>query len=181
FSRVLSRSARELHDATAQTLLGATLGIGQALRLSPKLKPVARAALEESRALIEQSQREIRTVSYLLHPPMLDEAGLPAALRWLCEGFSKRTEIAVHLNLAAGIGRLPGDIEAALFRVAQEALANVHRHSEATEVRLSLDLGVSSEIGSMIALTIKDNGKGMPIGIVGGSESGRHLVGVPTI
>jgi signal transduction histidine kinase len=175
------RLARELHDATAQNLLGATLGIGQALRLSPKLKPVVRAALEESRALIEQSQREIRTVSYLLHPPMLDEAGLPAALRWLCEGFSKRTEIAVHLNVAADIGRLPGDIEAALFRIAQEALANVHRHSEATEVHLSLDLGVSSEIGSMIALTIKDNGKGMPIGIVGGSESGRHLVGVPTI
>jgi len=173
--------ARELHDATAQNLLGATLGIGQALRLSPKLKPVVRAALEESRALIEQSQREIRTVSYLLHPPMLDEAGLPAALRWLCEGFSKRTEIALHLNVAADIGRLPGDIEAALFRIAQEALANVHRHSEATEVHLGLDLDVSSDRGSTIALTIKDNGKGMPIGIAEGSESGRHLVDVPTI
>jgi signal transduction histidine kinase len=175
------RIARELHDATAQNLLGATLGIGQALRLSPKLKPVARAALEESRALIEQSQREIRTVSYLLHPPMLDEAGLPAALRWLCEGFSKRTEIAVHLNVGSDIGRLPGDIEAALFRIAQEALANVHRHSEATDVHLSLDLGVSSERASMIALTISDNGKGMPICIVEASGSGRHLVDVPTI
>ena len=175
------RLARELHDATAQNLLGATLGIGQALRLSPKLKPVARAALEESRALIEQSQREIRTVSYLLHPPMLDEAGLPAALRWLCEGFSKRTEIALHLNVAADIGRLPGDIEAALFRIAQEALANVHRHSEATEVHLALEQGISSEIGSIIALTIRDNGKGMPIGMVEASEAGRHLVDVPTI
>ena len=175
------RIARELHDATAQNLLGATLGIGQALRLSPKLKPMARAALEESRALIEQSQREIRTVSYLLHPPMLDEAGLLAALRWLCESLSKRTEIAVHLNITSDIGRLPGDIEAALFRVAQEALANVHRHSEATEVHLSLDLGVSSEMGSMIALTIRDNGKGMPISIVEAPESGRHLVDVPAI
>ena len=104
-----------------------------------------------------------------------------AALRWLCESLSKRTEIAVHLNITSDIGRLPGDIEAALFRVAQEALANVHRHSEATEVHLSLDLGVSSEMGSMIALTIRDNGKGMPISIVEAPESGRHLVDVPAI
>jgi signal transduction histidine kinase len=113
---------------------------------------------------------------------MLDEAGLPAALRWLCEGFSKRTEIAVQLNLASGIGRLPGDIEAALFRIAQEALANVHRHSEATEVHLTLEQGISSEIGSIIALTIRDNGKGMPISLMEeASETGRHLVDVPTI
>ncbi len=130
------RIARELHDSTAQNLLGASLGIGQALRLVPRLKQTARAALEESRALIEQSQREIRTVSYLLHPPMLDEAGLPAALRWFCDGFAKRTEIAVELDIARDIGRMPEDIEAALFRVAQEALTNVHRHSGAAKARL---------------------------------------------
>ncbi len=81
--------ARELHDSTAQNLLGAMLGIGQALRLAPDLNASARAALEESHTLIEESQREIRTVSYLLHPPMLDEAGLPAALRWLSDGFAE--------------------------------------------------------------------------------------------
>src|SRR5437762_12183146 len=130
------RISRELHDATAQNLLGATLGIGQALRLASRLKRTARAALEESRSLIEQSQREIRTVSYLLHPPMLDEAGLPAALRWLCDGFAKRTEVAVDLDIASGIDRLSADIEAALFRIAQEGLPNVHRHSGGTKVRV---------------------------------------------
>jgi len=97
------RIARELHDATAQNLLGAALGIGQVLRSLPRLKETARVTLEESRSLIEQSQREIRTVSYLLHPPMLDEAGLPPALRWLCEGFAKRTEITVDLDIAPDI------------------------------------------------------------------------------
>jgi two-component system NarL family sensor kinase len=163
-----------LHDATAQNLLGATLGIGQALRLAPRLKRTARAALEESRELIEQSQREIRTVSYLLHPPMLDEAGLSAALRWLCEGFAKRTEIAVKLDIGHSIGRLPGDIEAALFRIAQEGLTNVHRHSGGTEVRVSLGLGVSSGMGSTIVLAIEDNGNGMPTDIGGAPGFGRQ-------
>src|SRR5262249_43170155 len=132
------RIARELHDSTAQNLLGAMLGIGQALRLAPRLKRTAQAALAESRALIEQSQREIRTVSYLLHPPMLDEAGLPAALRWFSEGFAKLTDIKICLHIAPDIDRLPAASEQALFRIAQEALTNVHRHSGASKVDLSL-------------------------------------------
>src|SRR4051794_30251932 len=155
------RIARELHDSTAQNLLGAALGIGQALRQSPRLKQTARAALEESRALIDQSQREIRTVSYLLHPPMLDEAGLPAALRWFCDGFAKRTEITVKADFSPDIGRMPEDIEVALFRVAQEALTNVHRHSGATEVRIALRLGGASGESPAILLEIEDNGRGM--------------------
>jgi PAS domain S-box-containing protein len=168
------RIARELHDATAQNLLGAMLGIGQALRLVPRLKQTARAALEESRALIEQGQREIRTVSYLLHPPMLDEAGLAAALRWLCEGFAKRTEIAVDLDIPCGIDRMPADIEAALFRIAQEGLSNVHRHSGANRVRVSLGPGVPSEAEAKVVLVIEDDGKGIPTHTIACSELGRQ-------
>jgi two-component system NarL family sensor kinase len=176
--------ARDLHDSTAQNLLGAVLGIGQALRLSPRLNPAAKAALEESRALIDQSQREIRTVSYLLHPPMLDEAGLPATLRWLCDGFSKRTNIHVALDLAEDIHRLPTEIEAALFRVAQEALTNVHRHSGSRTARVDLCRTREPDGGSLIVMAIEDNGRGMPDGfaaLVGhGSQDGHHLgIGLP--
>jgi two-component system NarL family sensor kinase len=173
--------ARDLHDSTAQNLLGAALGIGQALRLMPRLKLAAKAALEESRALIDQSQREIRTVSYLLHPPMLDEAGLPATLRWLCDGFSKRTEILVALDLAVDIERLPAEIEAALFRVAQEALTNVHRHSGSHTARVDLGRALAPDGGSQIIMAIRDNGRGMPAGfaaLVPQDES--HLgIGLP--
>ena len=156
------RIARELHDSTAQNLLGAALGIGQAMRQVPRMKPTARAALEESRALIEQSQREIRTVSYLLHPPMLDEAGLPPALRWFCEGFAKRADIAVDLEIAPEIGRLPSELEAALFRVAQEALTNVHRHSGSTTARVVLKIESSFGAQPQVLLRVEDDGRGMP-------------------
>lgn len=156
------RIARELHDSTAQNLLGASLGISQALRLVPRLKRTAKAALEESRSLIDESQREIRTVSYLLHPPMLDVAGLPVALRWLCEGFGRRTDMAVELQLSPDIQRLPDDLEAALFRIAQEGLTNVHRHAGGTMARVSLKLAPHTGQARDIALEIEDNGKGMP-------------------
>jgi len=156
------RIARDLHDSTAQNLLAATLGIGQAVRLAPRLNQAARAALDESRSLIDQSQREIRTVSYLLHPPMLDEAGLPAAIRWFCSGFAKRTGISVNLDISSEINRLPAAIEAALFRIAQEALTNVHRHSGSPTVQIALTR--ERQLGPMapVVLVISDQGKGMP-------------------
>jgi two-component system, NarL family, sensor kinase len=93
---------------------------------------------------------------------MLDEAGLPAALRWFCDGFTKRTDIAVDLAIASDINRLPAEIEAALFRVAQEGLTNVHRHSGSTKVRLSLGLQQTPDQAWAVLLEIGDNGKGMP-------------------
>lgn len=153
--------ARDLHDSTAQNLLAAALGIGQALRLAPRLTLAVKATLEESRALIDQSQHEIRTIAYLLHPPMLDDAGLPAALRWLCDGFSKRTEIEFTLDLAEDIGRLSAGGEAALFRVAQEALTNIHRHSGSRTARIVLKRLPSPDGGALIEMAIADQGRGM--------------------
>jgi signal transduction histidine kinase len=174
------RIARELHDSTAQNLLGAALGIGQALRLLPRIKPAARAALEESRSLIEQSQREIRTVSYLLHPPILDEMGLPAALRWFCDGFAKRSDIPVELEIRPDIGRMREEVELALFRVAQEALTNVHRHSGASKVRICLWVAEASAGTPAIVMEIEDNGRGIladtghRLGSVKGRIDGRN-------
>jgi two-component system, NarL family, sensor kinase len=175
------RIARELHDSTAQNLLGATLGIGQALRLAPRVKSAAKAALEESRSLIQEAQREIRMVSYLLHPPMLDEAGLPAALRWLCEGFAKRTDLDVELNIAPIFERLPTEIEDALFRIAQEGLTNVHRHSGSRSVRIDLELVAAPGGERSVLLSIEDEGSGMPPGLIDQTDSGKKFHNVQNI
>lgn len=159
------RIARELHDSTAQNLLGAEINIERALRLSPNISVTAASALEESRQLIEQSQREIRTVAYLLHPPMLDEIGLPSTLGWYVDGFAKRAGIAVGLEVSPELTerRLPTEIETALFRVVQEALTNVHRHSGSSiaDIRLAYEPAPSAAGESLIMLEIADEGRGI--------------------
>jgi signal transduction histidine kinase len=114
--------------------------------------------LAETRALGEQALREIRTLSYLLHPPMLDQAGLISALRWYVDGFVKRSGIAVDLDDVADVGRLSREAELALFRVVQEALTNVHRHSGSATatVQLRRDEG-------QVVLRVRDEGGGLPV------------------
>jgi PAS domain S-box-containing protein len=152
------RIARDLHDSTAQNLLGAILGIRRARRLDRGMPDEAKRVLEESHDLIRQTEREVRTTCYLLHPPMLDEAGLPAAVRWYVEGFAKRSRIKVDIDIAAELSerRLPQDVEIALFRVVQEALTNVRRHSGSKKARLSL-----MRSNDDVSLTIEDDGRGM--------------------
>jgi signal transduction histidine kinase len=159
------RIARELHDSTAQNLLGAALDIDRVLRLVPEIDARAESALQEGRQLIEQSQREIRTVAYLLHPPMLDDAGLPSALSWYVNGFSKRSGIAVSLEVSSEMTerRLPTEVEMALFRVVQEGLTNVHRHSGSNIARVRLAVERAPSAGeSVVTLEITDAGRGMP-------------------
>jgi signal transduction histidine kinase len=141
------RIARELHDATVPNIVGLSLEMA---RLLPRLPAELRALGDECAALCEQALRELRTASFLLHPPQLARVGLVAALRWLADGFAKRSGIALSLATSGeGAGRLPPGVELALYRVAQEALVNVHRHTasrmahialalEADEVRLSV-------------------------------------------
>src|SRR4029453_3042750 len=95
--------------------------------------------LEECQALTDQSLQEIRTLSYLLHPPLLDQAGLVSALQWYVEGFIKRSGIYVDLLMLEDIGRLPSETETALFRVVQESLTNIHRHSGSSSASISLE------------------------------------------
>lgn len=100
--------------------------------------------------------REIRTLSYLLHPPLLDEAGLGSALRWYVNGFSERSKIKGDLDLPDDLGRLPNDLELVVFRVVQESLTNVHRHSESASAQIRLALS-----RSQLELEIVDYGKGI--------------------
>ncbi|MGH9736312.1 MAG: ATP-binding protein, partial [Candidatus Acidiferrales bacterium] len=149
------RIARELHDSAGQTL--AALGIEQG-RMAKLLADMPEAAkhLQESRNLTAQLTREIRTTSYLLHPPMLEEGGLALTLRSYLDGLAARGPIEVDLQVPEDFGRLPEPAELTIFRTVQEALTNIHRHSASKDavIRLRRD-------SSKVSLEIEDHGTGM--------------------
>jgi signal transduction histidine kinase len=171
------RIARELHDSTAQNLLGASLGVARAMQLAPEMVTKAKDALGESEALIQQAQMEIRTVSYLLHPPMLEEAGLNMALTWYVRGFSQRSSIAVTFAVSPELSktRLPDDIELALFRVVQEGLTNVHRHSGSATARIRVECERAWESEDRVVLTIEDHGHGLPRELADSTRGGQLM------
>ena len=152
------RIARDLHDSTGQNLIAATLLIG---RIEPALPQAAQPAFRQLEDILQQSIREVRTVSYLLHPPLLDEAGLGLALRNFVEGFMERSGIAVDLEVSPGMDRLAPETELVLFRIVQEALSNVSRHSKSPTaiIRLAREDALD---GQRVVLTIEDAGIGMP-------------------
>ena len=154
------RVARELHDSTAQSLAGLMMNMNQLNRMLQKSDPKILATLAESRNLADESIREIRTISYLLHPPLLEDAGLASAMRWFIDGFSKRSEIRVTLALPARMARLADASELTLFRIAQEGLTNVHHHSGSKSAHVQI--GVTS---SQVILQISDKGKGLPASV----------------
>jgi signal transduction histidine kinase len=124
--------------------------------------------------LCEQSREEIRTLSYVLHPPMLDEAGLVSALRWYTDGFSARSGIRIELEAAHNIRRLPPDLEMDLFRVVQECLTNIHRHSGSSRARVRLDTDAE-----WVRLEVRDWGRGIPAEIASGRALASRGVGIP--
>jgi signal transduction histidine kinase len=130
--------------------------LGRLHRTSAALSEGERAALEESITLADQSMAGIRTLSYLLHPPFLDEAGLLSALRWYATGFADRSGINVELGLPASFERLPQDVETTLFRVVQEALINIHRHAQSHVAFVRLSRG-----RDQLVLEIEDRGRGL--------------------
>jgi PAS domain S-box-containing protein len=137
------RIARDLHDSTGQDLVALTTMLGQlGGSISPRDRK-SRGLLSECKALAEQCIREIRTLSYLLHPPVLDHAGLGDAIREYVDGFTKRSGIQVKLELSSELGRIPRDVELALFRVVQESLTNAQRHSSSQQAKIRIDRGSS--------------------------------------
>jgi len=148
------RIARELHDSAGQKLAFVKMSL-DILAKKPDLKNHT-TTVADCLNSVDEAIREIRTIAQLLHPPLLDEAGLEPAVRWLADGFSQRAEVAVDVRFTAKMRRLPPNVEIALFRIVQEALSNVHRHSEASKAEIS----VSAEANS-VTLRITDNGKGM--------------------
>jgi PAS domain S-box-containing protein len=180
------RIARELHDGAGQLLAALSMNISSISAEESRLSPGVARSVEESRSLIDQAVSEIRTVSHLLHPPLLDEVGLRSALQEFVNGFGERSNIPVTLDLPSDLERLPRDVELSIFRIVQECLTNVHRHSGSAtaSVRLSkkrdsLQLQVSDQ-GHGINREIQDKflaGKSSGVGLRGMRERIRQLGG----
>jgi two-component system NarL family sensor kinase len=149
--------ARELHDTTAQNLLAIGLNVARLRDPVAATGEPALRVLMETRDLSEQCLQQVRTLSYMLHPPLLDEMGLPSALRWFAKGFSERGNIDARVQLVEGSDvPLPREIAVTLFRVAQEALSNVHRHSGSATALITL-----YRHDDVVRLEIADRGRGL--------------------
>lgn len=151
------RIARELHDSAGQILAALGMNLSLVGSENGNIAPRAAKAIQESVGLVQELSRELRTISHLLHPPLLDEVGLASGLRSYLEGFTERSKIRVDLELPADLGRLQQDSETAIFRIVQECLTNIHRHSESPVARIRIrrtDIEVSLEV--------EDRGKGIP-------------------
>ena len=150
------RLARHLHDSTGQTLAVLMMNLHRLEREAQKLSTSVAKTAAESSALAKEVSDSVRTVSYLLHPPLLDEAGLKSALAWYAEGFEERSGIKVHLKMPSDFARQPSDLETAVFRIVQECLTNIHRHSASS----TADIRICQFAGGL-ALEVKDTGRGI--------------------
>lgn len=167
------RIAQTLHETTAQDLAGLKMLLAGLLRGGAAVSDADRALLLESIDLAERSMSGVRTLSYLLHPPFLDENGLLSALRWYAKGFGDRSGITVDLDLPATFGRLPQDVETALFRVVQEALINTHRHAHSATASIRL-----TAAADLLTLEIEDRGRGMSPEVLSSVTMGGGAPGV---
>lgn len=167
------RVARDLHDSIGQMLAGASMNLSMLRRRLSHLDPFSTQLLQDLESLLERSVKEVRTVSYLLHPPLLDEAGLPSALEWYIAGFAVRSQIKVELELAPNLGRFRHEVELALFRIVQETLTNVHRHSGSATAKISV-----SRSSSQVRMKVEDQGKGMSLPVPDNDNEQHPLVGV---
>ncbi|HVB86460.1 MAG TPA: sensor histidine kinase, partial [Candidatus Dormibacteraeota bacterium] len=151
------RIARELHDSVGQILTVLGINVASLAMHSPALAPDVAQTVEQSERLLDQLNREIRTMSYLLHPPLLDESGLAEALRWYVAGLRQRSDIDIDLEISSDFERLASDAELVVFRIVQEALTNIHRHSrsEMAVIRVTQD-------ENQICAEIQDWGSGIP-------------------
>jgi PAS domain S-box-containing protein len=177
--------ARELHDSASQTLAVLGMNLSLLAGFAGDSNPRLTSKLAETQTLFDQLTREIRTTSYLLHPPLLDESGLVPALTWYVQGLAERSQLEIDLQIPHDLGRLPREGELAIFRVVQECLANVLRHSGSQKASIRITRGESS-----VSVEVQDFGSGMSpeklaaiqargsgVGIRGMRERIRHLNG----
>jgi len=167
------RIAQMLHEHTAQDLAALKMHLARLTRTAADLSSDEHASLAETIELADRSMTGIRTLSYLLHPPFLDESGLLSAIRWYATGFTRRSGINVELDLPPSLERLPQDTETTLFRVVQEALLNIHRHaaSPSAVIRLRADQ-------HHLTLEVQDQGRGMPPRVAASTPVGADAAGV---
>jgi len=161
------RIARELHDSAGQILAALSMNLTPLTSDSAKLPPSAAKTIKESIGFVKELSNQLRTISHLLHPPLLDEVGLSSGLRVFLEGFESRSKIKVDLDIPSNFERLSPELETAIFRIVQECLTNIHRHSgsRVAGVRVTRDR-------SGVKVEVSDQGKGMPSG---GSGSHRKV------
>jgi signal transduction histidine kinase len=158
------RIGRELHDSVGQSLAALQMGLEQ---LASARREATAALITESRELVHRTAQEVRTLSHLLHPPLLDVVGFVAAARNYAQEFARRSSIEVRVNFPENISLPSKDAELVLFRVLQESLTNVHRHAQATTVDVWL-----ARHDHEVVLTIQDNGRGLPPGTIENFEAG---------
>lgn len=149
--------ARELHDSAGQTLAVLAMRLAQLVRETRSASPGIAKHAEETNDLVQQLSKEIRTTSYLLHPPLLDETGLAPALKWYLDGLKSRSSVSITLDVAEDFGRLPRDMELVLFRMVQECLTNIHRHSGSKTATITLARDAEN-----VLLEVRDHGTGIP-------------------
>lgn len=165
--------SRELHDSLGQYLTSIKINLELVKREGVSLSEQHRALLGECSETLERCVQEARSVSYLLHPPLLDELGLLAALNWYTAGFSERSGIEVNLNAPRAFSRLPEEMELAIFRIVQESLTNIQRHSGSGAAWVTL-----SEHGNRAEIHVTDTGAGIPAQIVDRIKQGKTIEGV---
>ncbi len=180
------RLARELHDSVGQMITAISMNIETVNAQTHKLDQRGADAVKENLVLIKEISKEIRTISYLLHPPLLDELGLQTAVRWYVDGFAERSNIDVELEMSESFRRLPSEVETAAFRIVQECLTNLHRHSGSERALIRV-----LDEQDQIVVVVQDWGKGIPaealsrvnshglsgVGFRGMKERLRHLHG----
>src|SRR6202021_500511 len=166
------RLARELHDSVGQLLVALSMNQSQILS-DPQLTPAIAKLIDQNASFVSHLSTEIRTISHLLHPPLLDEVGLSAGLRGFVEGFCDRSKLAVELEISPNLPRFQPDLETAIFRIVQECLTNIYRHSGSDRaiVRLSTD-------SSQISLEVRDFGTGTAPHTIQNLQSGVGLRGM---
>lgn len=181
--------ARELHDSAGQTLTALGMSLAHVAQVAQEKAPQFVADLNETQQFVHQLSQEIRTMSYLLHPPLLDESGLPVALQWYVQGLVERSGLNINVNIPDDLGRFSREMELVMFRLVQECLTNIHRHSESETAEITV-----WREDSHVCLEVQDEGKGIPperlasiqaqgggVGIRGMRERIRHFRGIMEI
>jgi two-component system NarL family sensor kinase len=167
------RIARELHDSAGQYLAAIQMNLSALQKDARALGTAQARRIDDSLELASRCTTEIRTISYLLHPPLLDEMGLAFALALYAEGFAERSGIRVDLDVPDDLGRLPAETEIAMFRIVQQGLANIHRHSGSRVAKIHI-----RQDAEATTLKIADEGRGIAPALLCEINSGTRLIGV---
>jgi len=177
--------ARELHDSAGQTLAALGMSLARLAQDAKKNPDQLAKGIEDAEGLVQHLTQEIRTTSYLLHPPMLDEVGISSALSWYVQGLAERSGLQIDLKVPENFGRLPSEMELLIFRLVQESLTNIHRHSGSKTALIRIE-----REGDIVQVRVEDQGGGMSperlaeiqsrgtgVGIRGMRERVRHFLG----